>query len=592
MPLRLRRVLLSLPVLLITGLAAVYLLAGWFAFEPLAKWAVHKLVDERSGYRLEMEHAKFDPIRLSVDLRGVTLAEPAGKPLLTLARLFVDAESRGLLSRTLTFEQVRLVRPVASVELGTDGRLNWLTFIAAVTRNDKAQPTASRESLPRLVIRHFALDSGRIDLADHSIPGGFSTQVDPLNLQLDELSTLPDDTGRHSILARTGLGTDIRWTGSFGLNPVTAAGEIVVNNVSLAWLRPYLETVLGSARVDGNAGLNLGYRAGYANKRFSLQLHDVGAKANRLTLSGGTDADPAVTLDSIALNGGRVDFDNRRVDIGRIAIEGGKVRVVRAVDGKLDVQEWLTRTKSAKRSESVNPANTATTPSTSTRWQVSLGHGDVDRVSLRFIDHGFTAPLAAEAAALKLAFKADATAGDGPFDMKVQALDLGLDGIRLVSGKAGEPWLQVAHAALQNAHASLSSREFGAERVRLSEGRLTASRDAHGRLSLSDVLNRASTGSAASASNSEPGWRYRVDKIEADRFGVRWREESVAPAAMFALEDIEVGAERFSDDPKAVMPVRIAMRVGTGGRGEARGTVMPATGATELQLALHGLNLV
>ena len=57
----LRRIALSLPVLIVAGLFAAYLLFAWLAFDPLTRWLAPKIVADQSAHRLSIGRARFDP---------------------------------------------------------------------------------------------------------------------------------------------------------------------------------------------------------------------------------------------------------------------------------------------------------------------------------------------------------------------------------------------------------------------------------------------------------------------------------------------------------------------------------------------------
>lgn len=608
---RLRPVLLSRPALIAAGLLLVYLLAGWFAFEPLVKWAAPKFVADRSGYRLGIEHARYDPLRLSVELRGIALDEPAGQNLLAMDRVFVDFESSSLLRRAWTFAEIRLERPVVAVELGADGKLNWLRFVDALADPAAPPPATDPDAAPpRLIVQRFALDQGRVDFTDRTGASEVRFHLDPLHLDLEHLSTLPDDLGQHAVTARTGIGAMLRWRGTFGLNPVTANGDIAIDELDLARLQPYLAQVLGQVQPQGKAALNLSYRAGYANQRVSLRLDQVAAKLDGVALRGPVAAaPPAVALDAVSLSGGQFDLDTRRASFESLAVTGGKVGLVRAADGQLDLQTWLAApaapatsapaaaaapAPAAAASAPAAPASSATEP-----WRLSLARASIDGVGLRFVDAGYAAPLAAEIDALKLAFQADASAGAGPVDLNVQALQFAVSGVRLRSGTATEPWFQLGELAVDDGEASLARRAASIARVRIDGGGLKTVRDAQGRIALLNAFERAASAprppaaaaTAASAADGTAPWTYRVAKVEASGLGVALRDESVAPAANFALEGITASLENLVDDPKASVPLRLALDVKGGGRLEVQGSAVPAAPSADVRVALRGLAL-
>lgn len=602
---RLRRIALSRPALIVAALLLAYMLAGWFAFEPLVKWAAPKFVAERGGYRLGLEHARYDPLRLSIEVRGIALDEPAGKRLLAMDRLFVDFETSSLLRRAWTFAEMRLDRPVVAIELGADGKLNWLTFVDALADPAAPPPAAEPDAAPpRLVVQRFVLDKGRVDFTDRSAADEFRFHLDPLELDLEHLSTLPDALGQHAVTARTGIGAMVRWRGTFGLNPVTANGDIAIDELELARLQPYLAEALGRVRPEGKAALNLSYRAGYANQRVSLRLDQLAATLDGFALRGpDAAAAPALALDAISLSGGQFDLATRRASFESLAVAGGKVDVVRAADGRLDLQAWLAAPVGAPASATARAPAAASAPaeaaSASEPWRLALARASVDGVGLRFRDEGFAKPLAAEVEALKLAFAAEASAGAGPVDLNLQGLQFGVNGVRLRSGTNGEPWLQLGEVAVEDGQASLSKRSASIARVRIAGGGLKTMRDAQGRIALLNAFERsgsaprpaAPAATAASAADSGAPWTYRIAKVEASGLGVALRDESVAPAADFALEGITASVENLVDDPKASVPLKLALDVKGGGRLEVQGSAVPAAPTTDLRIALRGLAL-
>jgi outer membrane protein OmpA-like peptidoglycan-associated protein len=583
---RVRRIVLSLPALIIGGLVLVYLLAGWFAFEPLVRWYAPKWVAERSGYRLQLDRARFNPLTLSVDLQGLALDEPDGKPLLKLSRLFVDFDSFGLFKRTWTFDEVRLERPIAAVEVATDRKINWLKFIDALGSKAPDSKTPGDGSMPRVAVGHFAMDKGRIDFTDHSVADTFKTEFDPLDLSLDDISTLPDDQGRYAVTAHTSIGADVRWNGSFGLNPITASGELAIDKLALERLWPYLERSLRTAPPTGKAGLSLSYKAGYANKSVSLQLDKVNAKVDGLALRSAKDPASAVSIDSLALGGGRVDLATRQVAFDSFAVRGGKVGVVRAADGHVELQDWFAAAPASRQS----PPAAEQAP-----WRVSLGRASVESLAVRYIDQGFESPLTADVGNFKLSLQADASAGSGAPELNVKNLQLALGDIKLQSGKAAAPWFQLGRIALEDGSLKLTSHELGAARLVVSGGNLQTVRDAAGRIALLDAFTRAAPAASnpipkpVATASGDAAWRYRIGKVEADKFNLSLRDESVSPAASFAIENLHAEAENLSEDAKAKVPLRMGLNVQSGGKLEASGSIVPATQAADMKLTLQGL---
>ncbi|MFA5083410.1 MAG: DUF748 domain-containing protein, partial [Hydrogenophilaceae bacterium] len=315
---RLRLFLFKTPVLVALGLFLAYLLFGWFGFGPVAKWGAEKYIADKTGHHLSLDRPEFDPLGLRLTVRNLRLTEPDGRPLAGFKELHVDFEASSLIRFAWTFDSIRLTGPEGRLALLPGGRLNWSAFIEAF-KDEEDEPD---KPLPRLLIRHFELKDGRLDLADRTVAPVFETGFQPLDLTLDELSTLPDDKGAYQVSARTALGGQLRWQGELTLKPVSLTGAFSLEGVPLAQLAPYLKGRLNIAAPEGNAGFSTRYKVGYDNKHLSLSLDQLGATIEGLRLRGSTAGEPALVLDKLAVSGGRFDLDKRNFSLAAIDLAG------------------------------------------------------------------------------------------------------------------------------------------------------------------------------------------------------------------------------------------------------------------------------
>ncbi|HEX8978540.1 MAG TPA: DUF748 domain-containing protein, partial [Parasulfuritortus sp.] len=334
---RLRPYLFKTPVLVAVGLFVAWLLFGWFAFGPLAKWGAEKFVADKTGHHLVMDTPKFDPLGLRLTLDNVRLTEPDGKLLAGFKQLYVDFEASSLFHWAWTFDDIRLVQPEGNLALLPGGKLNWTPFIDAFKSKDQEESS----TIPRLLIRRFELRGGQFDFADHTVQPAFRTVFKPLDLSLEDLSTLPDDKGAYQISARTVLGARLRWQGSVELNPVAVTGSASIDDIHLARLAPYLKGRIDIAPPAGLLDVATHYRLSYAGKQLGLKLDQLALNLDGLKLHGSKPDGAAVDVDRFAVKGGRFDLASRTVDLGQVSLNGGQVALTRLADGRLDVQDWL-----------------------------------------------------------------------------------------------------------------------------------------------------------------------------------------------------------------------------------------------------------
>jgi hypothetical protein len=585
---RLPSLLLKTPVKIVLSLVAAYFLFAWFGFEPLLKWAAPKYIADKSRHTLSLQSAKFDPLALSVDLKGLKLAEPDGKPLLAFAELFVDFAADSLFKWAYTFDSIRLVAPNARLELRRDGSLNWSALIEALKSKDEEED----KPLPRLLIRRIALEKGRVELVDRKVAGGFATTLNPLDLTLRDLSTLPDDKDSYALAATTQSGARIRMKGDVTLNPYGASGELGIDRVTLARFWPYVAGKLNLAPPAGSAALTLNYRVAYADKRLSLLLDKLGLNLEGLALRGKGAAQDAIALDRVALSGGRFDLEKRQLDIGEIALSGGKVELRRDRAGRLDVMDWFVPSPASTPAAEKAPSTPAGTKKGGAPWRVNLARFSLDGLGVHLNDAGFATPLDAEIGNLQVGFTARAEAGGEETRAVLEQLGVAVSGIRLLSGKM--PLFVLGGINLEQGKIDLAAREAQAGKVALVNGKVDVLRDAQGRIALLDAFKPVAGKPAparASSGKDEAGWRYRVDQVGLAGFQVGVRDETVQPAGSLTLEQIEATARGISENLNLPLPVKLGFRVKEGGRFQAEGKVIPARLSADIRLELDGLAL-
>ena len=537
-------VLLKTPARIVLGLVAAYFLFAWFGFEPLVKWAAPKVVADKSRHQLAIGMAKFDPLALSVRIGGLKLTEPDGKPLLAFDALFVDFEASGLLRRAWAFRDIRLSGADAHVVLLPDGSLNWTALMTAF----KSEEDEEDNDLPRLLIDRIALVNGRVHFTDRKVAEGYQAGLNPIDFTLTDLSTLPDDKGAYTLATRTEAGARIRWKGRLSLNPVLATGEMSVDDVQLARVWPYVRERLNMETPAGVAALGLTYRVAYDNKQLSLALNDLGFRLEGLKLHGKGDAEPAIALESLQLTGGRFDLQQRRLDIAKVAWQGGHVHVQRRADGSLNLADWF------RPSVDAPVASVAGGPGVETGQPVLVpsAKGSVD--DLGSIQPGSEVRLGG----LAFAYKSTQLHTDSlpRLDKVARAMQDNPDLRVRIGGHTdsigSEPYnLRMSLARAESVRDYLAGKGIAAERMTTrgyGEGRpvadnaTEAGREANRRVVLRFHLPTQRLDDAGFQDGSAPGvWAVNLEEVLLDGLGVRYRDAGFAQPLGAEVGNVKVG---------------------------------------------------
>ena len=318
---------LSLPalkkfVLIGVGVVVVVMLLLWQALPRILQSQAEKFVAEKTGHKLVMDRPQFNPFLLALRFGKLQLSDPAGQPLLGFDGLLIDIAGASITRRALVFDAIRLDGPEATVVELPEGKLNWTPFLDAL-KSKEEKPEESK-GLPRLDIRSFILANGTVDYADRRRTAGFSTRIEPLDLELTDLSTLPDDEGKYKIAAKTSLGAQIDLSGKVDLNPIMVAGTFSLADLQLAQLAPYLKNAL-PVPPEGVLGLSASYQAGNGGENFDATIERIQAQLAGLRVALKEADGPAASVEAIELRDGRFRLASQELSIAALGVSGGKL---------------------------------------------------------------------------------------------------------------------------------------------------------------------------------------------------------------------------------------------------------------------------
>ena len=307
--------------LVVGSLFVVYVLLGWLALPRILQSQAEQYIAEKTGHRLSLDRPEFNPLTLSLRLSNLRLQEPDGKPLFAFRELNVDLSATSLFRHAFIFDAIRLDAPEATVVLQRDGRLNWSALIEALEGKEEKRDSA----LPRLSIQSFILTGGQLDFADNKT--SFTTRVSPLDLELSDISTLPNDKDRYKISARTAFGARVLWQGQITLNPLSIVGSLGIENLDLAPLAPYFKSVLPMPPPLGVASLSTDYNIIYAGGRFDLSLGNTAVQLAgfRLNSAGSSGPAPMIAINAIDARNGRFNLSEQKLVLGTLTLSGSQI---------------------------------------------------------------------------------------------------------------------------------------------------------------------------------------------------------------------------------------------------------------------------
>ena len=605
---RIVKIALSLPFLIVAGLFGLYLVFGFFLVNPLAQKLLPWIGENKLASQLSVQQVRFNPLTLEATVDGLKLTEKSGAPLASFERLYVNLDTVGLLRWAWRIRDIELDQPHATLEIRRGGKLNWAALIAKLNE-DKTPPS---DTISRVLIDHIKIADGHIVYTDANRAGKpVNAVLEALGIELDGLSTLPEDRGDYLLAAKLPeQGGTLKWKGDVGLNPVASSGELGLEGVRLAKLLRVIRSPRNFDLPSGTLAAGLHYRFAMVRDKAGedvpwVRVDGANLVVQNLTLAphgGGAlkDSDPlrakaraesyAPVLQLAEARVGNASFDlaTRAVDVASVSLTGAKLAATRDVKGILDWQTLFGAEEGATASQPAPPK----TAEPMAPWKIGVREIKLADWASRFTDQGFATPLVvtAEGFGLTAALTGEVGARTA---IDVGPVNAALGPVRVQSGLQQVAELQ--HAALVNAGMKVAENRLDIEALELNGAKTTITLDKKKNLNWADILKKAPGAPAAAPARTGTATTSPMD-VQLARLSLNDLEVDIvdqSPAKPVKLDVAKgfVALKDLSLDLDKAVPLEAGFALKQGGRFDASGTVIPRKASGQLDVKLTGLSL-
>ena len=563
----------------VAGASAVYAATGFWLVPQLIKSQLPKYAQTELERQASIGEVSFNPFTLRLEAKDVKLAEANGAPLFSIGGLVVELDWRSAVRRAWSLAEVRISAPAVSLAIAPDGSFNIARFLDTLNK----KPHEESSGMPRLVIRHFALEQGKIALRDQRV--GYTETYTPIDFALNNLSTLPDENGDYALSADGVHGGKLQWKGTAALNPIGASGLLTLEHVELPGVGLYLKSIVNLRINSGQLSAKLPYRLSYKDGKFDFNLAGAGLALRNLALHDPAVADPFARLKLFELSDVGVDLGQHAVSVGALHVEDGALAVRRDAKGVLDWSRLAVATPAA-----AVPAPAAKPAALAPEWKLQFKQIALDRVALSAVDETVSPAFKASVGGAALHLKLDAELAAAGTRLTVADADFSLADVAIASGS--QTPFKLAKLGFTEGALDLAAHRASLGRLYADGGQLELARDAKGKFAVLDKLPKFGGGqppAAKPAATAEAPWSAHVKAIEFNQFGARY--DDAATGIKSTLQDVHLKLEDASSDLKRPVKFDAGLSVKEGGKLSAQGKLVPASGALDMDLLVNQLAL-
>jgi len=344
-------------------LLSIYAVAGYF----LLPWLVQEQLPVQSQALIKRtataEKVSFNPFTLQLRAQEFRLADSDDGDLATAAEVHINLQLRSLLRFAIVLGDLELSTPRVYLTRFADGQSNigrLLTDLEPDTEAVSAETSSDSEEMLRVVIDRLRIADGEILLEDQVTEETFSTRVGPVNISLDNFSTLPDDSGEQSVRISTETGARLSWAGNLTVNPLQSSGQLSVAGSPLGIAHRYLREQLNFEFENCCLDLTLNYTLSLPpGGEFQAAVDDLNVSLRELSVRSADDSEDIVSLPAMDLSGGQLRWPEATLRIAAINVEKPVLRVWSGENGQLNLGELLEQAGPVDAATAEQPEDTA-----------------------------------------------------------------------------------------------------------------------------------------------------------------------------------------------------------------------------------------
>ncbi|WP_085677218.1 MULTISPECIES: DUF748 domain-containing protein [unclassified Pseudomonas] len=403
------------------ALVALYSLLGFLILPGVALRIANQQLAQYAAVPAHLQRIELNPFSLELTLWGLQLGEP-GKEQVGFERLYANLALDSLWRGALHLQAIELDKPRNEVLFAKDGTLN-LTKLFNLPASEPKPEQPPSDPFP-LRIGSIKLSGGYLHFEDQRPSEPIEFVYDDMNLELKNLSTLPDDNADMTLVAKGPNGGQVDWAGTLSLAPLGSEGTLKVTDGKMKLFWPYVRDAVPLVLEDGVFNLDTHYKLNLA-KETELLLDNTSVKVAPFAIKA-PDGRPLARLASLEVSETSIDLAKQLVTVGKVRSEKLETWAALEKDGQLDWQKlFASQPAKATPKEKAEPAAAEPTPqeqaakAPSKPWQVLLKDVQLRNYQVHLADRSQQEPVALDVGPLNLDMQGFDSLNQSPFTLKL-----------------------------------------------------------------------------------------------------------------------------------------------------------------------------
>jgi hypothetical protein len=377
--------------IVILVIVTAYTIFGFFGLPLIIRSMLPDKLSAALNRKVSIEKVQVNPYVLSVNIQGITVADGNGKIFASIDQFFVNLQISSLFKRALILKDLKITKPSANIVRNADGTFNFSDIAGTEPSKAPAPPETKAQPALAFAVESLQIENGRIAYGDNAPAKPFKTIVEPLNITLRDLNSLPHKQAAYTISATTSAKETIEAKGTFALFPFQSQGNLSAHNISFATYAPYYQDSVNIDVAGGVMDVQTEYRFSPQEPSKVMILSRASVKIDSLKLKNRQNQEDFCVIPSLAVDNIDVDAVGETVTIGTLSSKNGFLLCKRLADGSLNLSQ-LTAAQTPKKNIAPKPP-VQSASATEAPWQVNLNHFMFEDYTIRAEDLTPTDPV-------------------------------------------------------------------------------------------------------------------------------------------------------------------------------------------------------
>ena len=403
------------------ALVALYSLVGFLILPGVALRIANQQLAQYATVPAHIQRIELNPFSLELTLWGLQLGEP-GKEQVGFERLYANLALDSVWRGALHLQAIELDKPRNEVLFAKDGTLNLTTLFHLPASQPKPDEPPGKPFPLR--IGSFKLSGGYLHFEDQRPSEPIEFIYDDMNLELKNLSTLPDDNADMTLVALGPNGGRVDWNGTLSLSPIASQGTLKLTDGKMKLFWPYVRDALPLVLEDGVVNLDTHYKLNLS-KETELLLDNTSVKVAPFAIKA-PDGRPLARLANLEVSETSIDLAKQLVTVGKVRSDKLETWAALEKDGQLDWQKlFASQPAKATPKEKAEPAAAEPTQQEkaakepSKPWQVLLKDVQLRNYQVHLADRSQKEPVALDVGPLNLDMQGFDSLNQSPFTLKL-----------------------------------------------------------------------------------------------------------------------------------------------------------------------------